>query len=242
MIGAALVAADLARLGAPTEILGAAARVIEDEIRHVEVCTRVLEGLGASAGEELPPDPIEPPREAGDVETRCARALLAGFAVGEPMSAACFAAARRLARDPLIHWALTELLRDEVRHGPFAIRAGAWVVRSWTSARRQALWPACVREMERFERSVGGPVASPAAQGPAPANGDDRSSGSLETLGLLGPGPSCAAAIASIGRWVLPPLAALGIIPAVTPPDAAPAASLSARAVDYTAWHGRTGE
>ena len=194
--------------------------MIEDEIRHVEVCTRVLEGLGAPAREGPEPDDVDAPGEAGDVEARCARALLAGFAVGEPMSAACFAAARKLAREPLFHWALTELLRDEVRHGPFAIRAGAWVVRSWTSARRQALWPACVREMERFERSVGGPVS----------DSEGQSSGSLEALGLLGPGPSCAAAITSITRRVLPPLAALGITPAVAPPD-------SGR-LDYTAGHG----
>ena len=39
---------DLARLGAPPAILGMAARVIEDEVRHVEVCLRVLGALGAN--------------------------------------------------------------------------------------------------------------------------------------------------------------------------------------------------
>src|SRR5947209_9444993 len=51
VIAATLVAGDLARLGASPAILSAAARVIEDEIRHVGVCATVLERLGAEAAE-----------------------------------------------------------------------------------------------------------------------------------------------------------------------------------------------
>ncbi len=51
VIAATLVAGDLARLGAPPSILAAAARVIEDEIRHVGVCATVLERLGAEVAE-----------------------------------------------------------------------------------------------------------------------------------------------------------------------------------------------
>jgi hypothetical protein len=159
---AAVVAADLARLGAPPDILGAATRLIEDEVRHVEVCRLVLEQLGGAAPEGPLPDASD--HDAGDdpLEERCARWLVAGFGVGEPLSAACFAAARRRARDPLVRWALTELLRDEARHGPFGMEAGGWVMRHWPRTSRQALWPACVDTMERFERAVGGPRTPPA--------------------------------------------------------------------------------
>jgi hypothetical protein len=212
VVGASLVAADLARLGAHPEILGAAARLIEDEIRHVEVCGRVLERLGAPPEPEGPlPDLMDSRFGAEAVEARCARALLTGFAVSEPMSAACFAAARRRTREPLIHWALTLLLRDEARHGPFGIRAGAWVVRSWASAQRRALWPECVAEMERFERSLGGPM--PASEPSLPAGVDREHETQLEMLGLLGQRPNCDAAITGITRLVLPPLTALGIVP-----------------------------
>jgi hypothetical protein len=51
VIAATLVAGDLARLGAPPAILAAAARVIEDEIRHVGVCATVLERLGTEVAE-----------------------------------------------------------------------------------------------------------------------------------------------------------------------------------------------
>jgi hypothetical protein len=220
VVGAALVAADLARLGAPAEILGLAARLVEDEVRHVAICRHVLEGLGAPVQEDPQPELTDPLFAAESVEARCARMLLAGFAVGEPMSAACFAAARRRTREPLIHWALTELLRDEARHGPFGIRAGAWVVRSWTSKQRRALWPECVAEMERFERALGGPMSGTMSASTlnqvAGSDGEDETRRQLEALGLLGPRANCEAAIAGIARLVLPPLAALGIVQGLT--------------------------
>src|SRR3954465_10500318 len=121
VIAATLVAGDLARLGAPPSILAGAARVIEDEVRHVGVCATVLERLGAEAA-EIPAENRR--RGVGDdpsIERRTALALIAGFGVGESMSAGCFAAARRSCRQPLFRWALTELLRDEARHGAFGI-------------------------------------------------------------------------------------------------------------------------
>jgi hypothetical protein len=215
---AAMVAADLARLGAPPDILGAAARLIEDEVRHVEVCRVVVERLGGAPMDG--PAPHAGDGAAGDdpVEERCARWLVAGFGVGEPLSAACFAAARRQARDPLIRWALTELLRDEARHGPFGIEAGGWVMRHWPRASRQALWPACVDTMERFERAVGGPPTPARSSRATPA------SAARAALGVLSPAESCAAVVACIPRWVLPPLAALGVIDAPAPAGANPAA------------------
>lgn len=203
VIAATLVAADLARLGAPPSILAAASRVVEDEVRHVGVCTVVLERLGASPSEVLPER-----RRAGlgteaSVEIRTARALVAGFAVGEPMSAGCFAASRASCRDPLIHWALTELLRDEARHGAFGIDAGTWVIRNWLDSDRRSLWPTCVREMEDFERRLGGPVSTGDASEPNPE---------AMALGMLTAEQNCAAAVAAVERWVIPPLKKLGVL------------------------------
>jgi hypothetical protein len=210
IIAATLAAADLARLGAPAHIMGAAARVIEDEVRHVDVCTRVLDRLGAVPVEQ----PVASRRATlGDdapIAARCARILIAGFAVSEPMSAACFAAARRRATEPLFRWALTELLRDEARHGPFGIAAGRWVVTGWSSAARRALWPACVAEMESFERLLGGPIP-PGPNGDSDSERDRTPTAPLVAVGLLSPSDNCAAALACIPRWVLPPLARLGI-------------------------------
>jgi hypothetical protein len=210
---AAMVAADLARLGAPADILGAATRLIEDEVRHVEVCGRVLERLGGAPPEG--PSPHASDHDASDdpLEERCARWLVAGFGVGEPLSAACFAAAPRRAREPLIRWALTELLRDEARHGPFGMEAGGWVVRHWPRASRRALWPACVDTLERFERAVGGPPAPP-PPGATPAHGARPGDDARAALGMLSAAESRAAVAACVPRWILPSLAELGVIDA----------------------------
>jgi hypothetical protein len=213
VIAATLVTTDLARLAAPTTILGMAARVIEDEIRHVEVCTRVLDNLGANTSVTPPQGTRITLGYAGageddddDVESRVARALIARFAVGQSLSAACFATARANAREPMIAWAYTELLRDEARHGAFGARAGEWVIRHWSPAQRQTLWSDCLREMQSFEQRVGGPVMSTP---PLSIQRDTAAAG----LGLLSPQASCSAVISSIPRWVLPHLARLGVVP-----------------------------
>ena len=204
IIAATLVAGDLARLGAPPSILAAASRVIEDEVRHVGVCQTVLERLGGEAA-EVPSDQRR--RGIGDdpsIERRTAVALVAGFGVGESMSAACFAAARRSCRHPLMRWALTELLRDEARHGGFGIDAGRWLIKSWSDAERRSLWAGCAAEMEAFERRIGGPVSTTDAWTP---NEDELA------VGILSPHEGCAAAVRAVERWVIPSLARLGVLP-----------------------------
>jgi hypothetical protein len=220
VITATLIATDLARLGAPPAILGLAARVIEDEVRHVEVCARVLDTLGASV---VPPVPESTRSTLGfgeALESRCARALIAGFAVVDPLSAACFAAARSLAREPLLAWGYTELLRDEARHGHFGAQAGAWVIRDWSTEDRQALWPDCVAEIEALERRRGGPL-------PRSANGNGHLQGAArwpdraaEALGVLRPEIYSDALVSAIPRSVLPNLQTLRILPQ---PPASPA-------------------
>ena len=228
LIAATSVTADLARLGAPPAIMSLGARVIADEIRHVEVCLRVLGSLGADGAGHDRNGARENDRDEEGVsddddgtaaalggtaasasdalERRAARVLVARFAVGESLSAACLASARAKAREPIIAWGFTELLRDEARHGAFGAQAGAWVIRDWTAGERQALWPDCVRQMESFERRIGGPVMAMAR---APFRRDT----AADALGLMTPEASCGAIIASIPRWVLPHLSPLGVIP-----------------------------
>ena len=202
-IAATLVAGDLARLGAPPSILATAARVIEDEVRHVGVCATVLDRLGAVAAEVPAEDRRRDIGADPSIERRTALALVAGFGVGESMSAGWFAAARRTCRQPLIHWALTELLRDEARHGTFGIDAGCWVTRNWSETERQALWPACVAEMEDFERRLGGPVPATETTPPDAEN---------LAVGILSPLASCTAAVEAVQRWVIPSLTRLGVL------------------------------
>jgi hypothetical protein len=186
---AARVTAELTALGAPPSILTLAAHVVQEKVRHLEVCGRVLEELGAASAR--PSRPLElalgQPRASLTTETGLARTLVFDFALGKPLAAASFAAARAVVREPLIAWAYTELLHDETRHATFGAKAAAWVVRHWSSRQREALWASCL---------------AVTATDPTPLLRDPEA----EALGLLP-----AEADDTLPRWILPHLAPLGM-------------------------------
>jgi hypothetical protein len=186
---AARITAELTALGAPPSILTLAAHVVQEKVRHLEVCGRVLEELGV--GPARPPRfelAIGQPRPSLTTETGLARTLVFDFALGKPLAAASFAAARAVVREPLIAWAYTELLHDETRHATFGAKAAAWVVRHWSPRQREALWASC--------------LAVSATADPAPLLRDPEA----EALGLLP-----AEADDTLPRWILPHLAPLGM-------------------------------
>jgi hypothetical protein len=192
---------DLARIGAPATVLRAAERVARDEARHVEICAHVVSALGSEA--VLPIVELAPlPADASAFEQAVVELLVAGFAVAETMSVGGFAAMRAVATEPLARWAVTEILRDEVRHGGFGELASAWALRGWSEERRRTLWPACVRAMEQVHGRIGDargaarPVAGPIAElGGAPQ--------AVVGAGLL----------RAVPRFVVPRLARLGVLP-----------------------------
>ena len=126
MASAAHIAADLAALGAPPALLSAAARVIADEVHHLDVCACVLDELEPSARGSAVKSAtarrldLVPRAPVG--ESALARTLVADYALGKPSSAAAFAAARAISREPLFAWAYTELLHAEARHATFGPR------------------------------------------------------------------------------------------------------------------------
>jgi hypothetical protein len=197
VVGAARVAADLAALDAPPALLMTAGHVLQEEIHHLEVCARVIEEIdrGAAIDPALPnglcdaESDLRLPRASISSERSLARALVIDYALGKPVSAAAFAAARALIREPLLAWAYTELLHDESRHATFGARAAAWVIRRWSASEREALWTAC--------------LAAPSAAA-SPRQSDPEA----EALGLLPAEVDCA-----LPRWILPHLEPLGLHP-----------------------------
>ncbi len=200
VIGAARVAADLAALDAPPALLMTAGHVIQEEIHHLEVCARVLEELAPGRANRLdPPDLGQAPSERGanlglpratiSSERTLARTLVADYALGKPVTAASFAAARALIREPLLAWAYTELLHDETRHATFGARAAVWVIRNWSAREREALWTACLAA-------------------PGPGSATHSNDPEAEALGLLPADVDCA-----LPRWILPHLEPLGLHP-----------------------------
>jgi hypothetical protein len=193
---AAHIAADLAALGAPPALLAAAARVIADEVHHLDVCACVIDELEPARGDQpvnsatsrrldlVPRAPVG--------ERALARTLVADYALGKPPAAAAFAAARAVSREPLFAWAYTELLRDEARHATFGAKTAAWVIRRWSTRQRQALWT------DSLARSAA-----------VPGRPYDKEA---ESLGLLPVTLDC-----TLPRWILPHLAPLGMHPTAAP-------------------------
>jgi hypothetical protein len=199
----ARLATDLARLDAAPSIVASARRIADDEARHVAICAHLVGALGFAP--EVPRVALDAlPTSDEGFEVAMAEILVAGFAVGETMSVGGFAAARAIAKEPLARWALAELARDEVRHGAFGEEAGAWILRSWSTARRRALWPACVQMMEAVEARGGGPVA---------AHSCDRGAPEIEALGAPSARTSSGGLLRAVPRWVLPRLARMGVLP-----------------------------
>jgi hypothetical protein len=188
ILNAARVAGDLAALDAPPAMLVLAGHVVQDEIHHLEVCSRVLDELDPDTRALPRVDAPSSPRETAS-ENDVARRLVCDYALGKPVTAAAFAAARALVREPLFAWAYTELLHDETRHATFGAKAAAWVIRHWSTRQRQALWTECL--------TMGAP--QPTARPSDPE---------AESLGLLPAEVDC-----TLPRWILPHLAPLGIHP-----------------------------
>jgi hypothetical protein len=189
LVSAAHLAADLATLDAPAAILAMAGRVVQDEIHHLEVCARVIEAVDPSARIQSRVEYALPRLRPAPDEAALARTLVTEFALGKPVMASAFAAARALVREPLFAWAYTELLHDETRHATFGARAAAWVIRQWSTRQRQALWTECL--------TAGAPTGTPRPR-------DEEA----EELGLLPGEIDC-----TLPRWIIPHLAPLGIHP-----------------------------
>jgi hypothetical protein len=188
---AAHIAADLAALGAPPALLSAAARVIADEVHHLDVCACVLDELEpaaarGSAVKSATSRRLDLVPRAPVGESALARTLVADYALGKPPSAAAFAAARAVSREPLFAWAYTELLHDEARHATFGAKTAAWVIRRWSASQRRALWAES--------------LTSSAALAGRPHDAE------AESLGLLPASSDC-----TLPRWILPHLAPLGM-------------------------------
>ncbi|HVZ72346.1 MAG TPA: hypothetical protein VHJ20_08220 [Polyangia bacterium] len=189
VVQAARITTELTALGAPPSILALAGHLVRDKARHLQVCGTVLEGLdvpGARAPRAVEMA-ISLPRASVATEASLARTLVSEFALGKPVTAAAFASARAVVREPLFAWAYTELLHDETRHATFGAKAAAWVVRHWSLRQREALWAACLAET----MSDVIPLAR------------DREA---ESLGLLP-----AEIDDTLPRWILPHLAPLGV-------------------------------
>jgi hypothetical protein len=175
----------LARLGAPLDILGAFGRIVEDEIRHVDLCAQLVEAFGQPASVPrgaTPPFPVAPEgASAQEVEYELLGGLIGFFCVFEHLSAHVFREALDAAKHPVAQWAIAEIHRDEAFHGAFGFETAKLFVPRWSEELRTRLGVRVADDIRRFETRLGGPLTGP--QPPVVQADED----ALSALGLLPP-------------------------------------------------------
>lgn len=157
---------------APVELLGALARLLTDEVRHVELCARAAkafypEGDAAFFRWRTPraPWPDAPSvdadrREESELRLRgwAARAILTACALGETLSEPMLEAIVLVATDPLPRACAEQILKDERFHGRFGFEALAVLVPTLDDTERDALQTQLSRALAGFERTTCGKV------------------------------------------------------------------------------------
>ncbi len=112
----AVLAIDLVAAGAPADVLSLCMRAGIDEVRHAELCLRMIE---IYSGKRLQPPPgmssLPDDPERPKLHQALANTLLVSC-VSETYATTVLTATRDLTKDPVAHAVLTSIYSDEVMH------------------------------------------------------------------------------------------------------------------------------
>ncbi|HVO31094.1 MAG TPA: hypothetical protein VMV18_10170, partial [bacterium] len=198
----------LARMGAPLDVLGAFGRIVEDEVRHVDLCSDVVWALGGTptiSDRAVPPFPGWKEDQQEEAEAEAIVGLTAFFCVGELVSNFLLRQAEMMASEPIATWALGEIVRDEAFHGPWGFETARLFVPAWSEERKKRLVARLLDECARLEKRLGGPLP-PTAERP-PTKAEEQ----LAALGLPGPAPLLAVFYQAIETQLVPRMKDLGV-------------------------------
>lgn len=159
----------LMALGAPPELLTAAAAAAADEVRHARRCFGLAAAFGAPKTGVGALDVSGCLATAGDPAATLVE-LLREACIGETIAAAQAEHARQLATDPAVNDVLTEIVEDESRHAAYGWRCAKWLLEQ-----HPELLPLAAAVLTRPPRPAAAP-APPPAHDPA-----------LARFGLLSP-------------------------------------------------------
>jgi len=126
-------------LGAPLDWCGAFARMIEDEVRHTDLCLRMCGRLGDEAAPEVREDELLIATPEGGLRVHVRELVVAAFCIGETISGRMFRRALRAATVPLARDVVAAILVDETFHGELGWELGALLMRDIDAAEREAL-------------------------------------------------------------------------------------------------------
>jgi hypothetical protein len=134
----AQLASGLALLGAPFDLVAAAARIPSDEIRHADLAFRMARLLSGK-DVEVQFDPVAVNERWTDARTLEAidATVVEVSAIGETLSCALLGECRKRATDPAVRAIFSSIVADEVHHARLGWYYLAWRAPQWTRAERQ---------------------------------------------------------------------------------------------------------
>jgi hypothetical protein len=129
------LATQLHLIGAPLDWSGAFARMIEDEVRHTDLCLRMCEALGRPAAPDIAENDLHL-ASTRTVRGQVRDVVIAAFCIGETISGRMFKRAHRAATVPLAREAVAAILVDETFHAELGWELGALLMRGIEPAER----------------------------------------------------------------------------------------------------------
>ena len=107
-----------AEMQAPIDIVACGSRVIRDEVRHVELCSRMMGLLGGEKNNERSPNYVRT-NPNHHLNVRAMQLAIGSCCIGETISVIMLAGVRAQASDPVAQAVLTQMLKDESFHSRF---------------------------------------------------------------------------------------------------------------------------
>lgn len=138
----------LLQVGAPPELIRAGMDVVDDELRHTEVCRSLVRGFGHDATPVLGRAGLEIVRTPGlPLEHDLVRACISGFCIDETLAVSLFRIMRQNATVPAIVDIAEEFLRDEVHHRELGWVTLEWLLRGPQGPELRAVAEQCAPEL-----------------------------------------------------------------------------------------------
>ncbi len=189
--------------GAPLDMKAMALSMAQDELRHTELCARVVEAAGGVARVEVERPVSRMPEHRGcSPEERALRNVIFGSCLSEVVNCARFVALLDATEDPYLRDVTRQLLADEAAHGQLGYHyLEAW--RPWLDARpdvRASLARYLRYAFAVYEAEHGG------LDGPFPARSPDELRAGIPDLAV-----SRDVLHQTVARAVVPGLARFGI-------------------------------
>lgn len=123
------LASQVQRLGLPLEWSGAFVRMCGDEVRHTELCLRMLEKLGGERDLVLPSLDQTHLTVKGPLRAHVRSVIVAAFCIGETLSGRMFKRCLAAATVPLAREVVTAILVDETFHAELGWELAALLMR-----------------------------------------------------------------------------------------------------------------